>query len=330
MRYFYFFLIVSLVACTSPKDDEITIRGEAFGTTYAVKYFGQEGDAENIQRGIDSIVTAVNKSMSTYIKQSDISKINRGDSTVVIDDMFLDVFMLSGDIHKTTSGYFDPTVGILRNAYGFGDTLALNDLSEGTVDSLMQYVGWNKVNLKKDRTISKKYPEIYFDFNAVAKGYGIDRIASFLDGRKLENFLIELGGEISASGVNLSSKNAWAVGVEGVDSQRDDRYATAVVSLFNKSMASSGNYRKNRVDLVTGKEYVHTINPLTGSAEKSDVLGATVIADNCAVADAWATAFMAMGLERSKEILGREEGIEAYLVYSDGVFMTEGFKSLLK
>ena len=331
MKYVLLTLCISILACKKPSvPDEITLRGEAFGTTYGIKYFGNGNEAAFVKKAVDSVVAAVNQSMSTYIPDSDISRINRGDTTVVIDDMFLDVFTLSRKLNKATSGYFDPTVGTLRNAYGFGDTEALNEVDSETLDSLMQYVGWSKVGLKKKRTISKKYPEIYFDFNAIAKGYGIDRIGAYLESQGYTNYLVELGGEIKASGIDQGDGNLWRVGVESIDSTIEDRTPVASVVLENVSMAGSGNYRKYRVDEATGKQYVHTINPLTGAAEQIDILSANVIAPTCAEADAWATAFMAMGIEKSKTILTQQAHIEVYLTYDGGSYATAGFEKLVK
>ncbi|TVZ53005.1 FAD:protein FMN transferase [Dokdonia sp. Hel_I_53] len=328
MRFYYFLVILIFFSCNQKRtSDEITISGQAFGTFYSVIYFGKGNEAPRIQKGVDSVIYKVNKSMSTYIPASDISKINRGDSTVVVDDMFIDVFTLSRKLYKATSGYFDPTVGTLRNAYGFGDTEAIRIMDSTKLDSLMRYVGWDKVILNEDHTITKRSPEIYFDFNAVAKGYGVDRIAVYLKSKGFENFLIDIGGEIVASGINYNKNKQWIVGVEGIDSNVLNRSAIASVRLANKAMAGSGNYRKNRVDEITGKEYVHTINPLTGSAEKSDVLSATIIANDCATADAWATACMAMGLQRSIEAL-KNHDVEAYLIYDGGVFKTDNFEVL--
>lgn len=326
MRYLSFLLLIVLVSCkTTTVPDKITIRGEAFGTTYRVTYFGDGDEAKRVQKGIDSVVNVVNISMSTYIPESDISKINNGDSTIVIDDMFLDVFMLSRKLHKASNGYFDPTVGTLRNAYGFGDTEALNEIDNATLDSLMKYVGWDKIGLKKNRTITKKHPEIYFDFNAIAKGYGIDRIGIFLESNGHKNYLVELGGEIRASGIDIGDQSSWRVGVESIDSKLGDRKAVTSIALNNRSMAGSGNYRKYRIDETTGKKIVHTINPLTGAAEPLDILSANVIAPTCAEADAWATAFMAMGIEKSKEVLSQQTAIEAYLTYDGGAYYTNGF-----
>lgn len=309
--------------------DQIAIAGQAFGTSYTVKYYGKVSEAPLIQKGIDSVINVVNISMSTYIPESDISKINQGDSTIVVDHMFVDVFMLSRKLHQATSGFFDPTVGALRNAYGFGEEEALKHLDSVTIDSLMHYVGWENVQLREDNTIRKESLEIYFDFNAIAKGYGVDRVGEYMKLKGYENFLIDIGGEIVASGISEQKNAPWTVGIERLDSKVENRTARALVNLSNKAMAGSGNYRKNRTDEATGKQYVHTINPLTGSAEKSDVLSATIIADDCATADAWATSCMAMGLKRSKMAL-KGQNVEAYLVFDGGVFQTEGFSDYLQ
>lgn len=335
MKYFSLLvLLICITSCSQEVQNKITVKGEAFGTSYAIAYFGNVAEAKDIQKGIDSVVYVVNKSMSTYIHNSDISKINRGDSTIVVDTMFREVFTLSRKLHTLTQGYFDPTVGGLRNAYGFGDTKPLAVIDSASLDSMMQYVGLDKVRLSSRGTIEKEHSEIYFDFNAIAKGYGIDRIAVFLQNEKKENFLIELGGELRGQGRNLTKDNSWFVGVESIDSQIENRSAVIVLHLNDRSMAGSGNYRKNRVDSLTGKQYVHTINPITGSAEKSDVLSANVIAPTCAEADAWATSFMAMGLEQSKAVLATLKNVDAYLVFSQGenttgTYITAGFEKLI-
>ncbi|WP_299679281.1 FAD:protein FMN transferase [uncultured Dokdonia sp.] len=335
MKYITLLLLICcLASCKTDTSSQISIKSEAFGTTYAVTYFGEYEKSPRIRKGIDSVVQVVNRSMSTYIPESDISKINKGDSTIVVDTMFKEVFALSRKLHKLTNGYFDPTVGSLRNAYGFGDTKPLAIIDSIVLDSMMRYVGFDKLALSPKGTVQKKYPEVYIDFNAVAKGYGIDRIATFLQNENIPDFLIELGGEIRAQGRHQLKDKSWVVGVESIYSSVQDRQATVTLRLEDKSMAGSGNYRKNRIDSITGKQYVHTINPLTGSAEKINMLSANVIAPTCAEADAWATAFMAMGVERSKAILAIQKDIDAYLVFSDGenstsTYVTDGFKQLL-
>ena len=320
------------VFCEKKEPQPIFLQDDAFGTTYNIQFYS-ERDID-FKKGLDSVIDAVNHSVSTYIPDSDISKVNQGDSTLVVDSIFKEVFEISEEVNKKTNGYFDPTIGVLRNAYGFGDVKPLKEIDSITLDSLMEYVGFHKVNINPDGTVSKEYPQIYFDFNAVAKGYGIDCLGRYLESKGVNDYLIELGGEILTKGENLEKKQKWVVGIEAVDSELEDRSYETTVTLKNEGMASSGNYRKFRIDSLTGKKYVHTLNPLTGSAEMSDVTSSTVIAPTCAVADAYATAFMALGMEKSRQVLKSLPNVEAYLTSNDSlnnhqVFMTEGFKRRL-
>jgi len=338
MNKIFFFLVTTLfISCVNNSSNKTThssfqkkvFKGNAFGTTYSINAFLIED--LKLEKGIDSVIYVVNRSVSTYLPNSDISKINKGDTSIVVDQIFIDNYNISKEVNLNTQGYFDPTIGVLRNAYGFGDEKPLEKLDRKTVDSLLRYVGFNKVSISAENKINKEFSQIYFDFNAVAKGYGIDRIGQFLESKGISNYLIELGGELLTKGINLEKDKDWTVGIENVDSQLENRSYSTILSLKNEAMAASGNYRKFRIDSITGKKYVHTINPITGSAEKSDVTSATVIASTCAVADAYATSFMALGLEKSKEVLANLIGVEAYLTYNDEsnierVFVTEGFK----
>ncbi len=325
-------VFITLFSCSKNSSTAKMLQGEAFGTTYNIKYFSDDGfEAKN---GLDSVIAVVNKSVNTYIPDSDISKINIGDSTIIVDEIFKEVFKLSEKVYKHSNGYFDPTIGVLRNAYGFGDTEPIKNLDKNTIDSLMQFVGFHKVKLNEDGTISKENKNIYFDFNAVAKGYGIDCLGRFLESKGVQNYLIELGGELRGKGKNIEKDSDWLVGIESAESKLEDRSYEATVKLENRGMASSGNYRKFRIDSLTGKNYVHTLNPLNGSAEKSDVTSATVLAETCAIADAYATAFMALGLEKSKTILKNLKDVEAYLTFNDSlnnhqVYITDGFKKYM-
>lgn len=305
-------------------------RGEALGTTFNLIYFANE--ELNFQPEIDSVFTAVNESLSTYIPDSDISKINRGDSLVVVDRMFREVFELSRKVHEDTKGYFDPTVGTLVNAWGFGpgDEIFMDSLA---VDSLLQYVGFKKVSLTSENRIQKNYPNIYFDFNAIAKGYAIDRLAIMLDRKGINNYLVEVGGEVVAKGINLEKEKPWVVGIDDPQVETG-RQLKLLINLTDRALASSGNYRKFRVDSVTGKKYVHTIDPLTGYTKNSNTLGVTIIADSCASADAYATAFMAMDLAEAFKVINSNQNLEAYIIYLDEngetrEFLTKGFKALL-
>lgn len=328
-------VIISLLlfSCENEQEAPKIIQGNAFGTTYGIQYFSNKGF--DIEKGIDSVINAVNRSVSTYMPESDISKINRGDSTVIVDAIFKEVFRISEIVHTNSNGYFDPTVGVLRNAYGFGDTKALNEIDAQTLDSLMPLVGFRKVTITANNTVKKEHPNTYIDFNAVAKGFGIDCIGNYLNSQGVHDYLIELGGEILAKGTNKAKHKSWAVGIEALDSDVDHRNASVIIRLKNKAMAGSGNYRKFRVDSVSGKKYVHTINPLTGSAEESNVTSATVLANTCGLADAYATACMAIGFEKAKEMISKIDDVEVYLTYNDTlneskVYMSKGFELLIQ
>ncbi|MBT8206249.1 MAG: FAD:protein FMN transferase [Eudoraea sp.] len=301
--------------------------GGALGTSYSITYLTKE--PRNYQQEIDSVFEVVNQSMSTYWPDSDISRINDGDSTLQVDHMFRDVFALSKEVYEKTKGYFDPTVGVLVNAWGFGPGAGMK-LDNTKVDSLLQFVGFDKVRITEDNRIQKQHPEIRFDFNAIAKGYAIDRLAVMLDTKGVDNYLVEVGGEIVAKGQNKIKNKRWTLGVD--DPQVEEgRRLKITLELKDKALASSGNYRKFRVDSITGQKYVHTIDPTTGYTKNSNVLSASVIALSCAEADAYATAFMAMELEASKALLQSDKQLEAYIVYLDDAqevreFVTEGFQ----
>lgn len=333
MKHFVFVLIVVLLGGCSLEQGTVKNQtiGNALGTTYSIIYLA---DKEiDYQQEIDSVFAVVNQSMSTYWPDSDITKINQGDSTLVVDAMFKEVFELSRGVYEKSNGYFDPTVGTLVNAWGFGPGQQIA-MDSTTVDSLLQYVGFDKVQLTNKGTISKANPAVFFDFNAVAKGYAIDRLGALLDEKGIKNYLVEVGGEVITKGENTITHKQWTVGID--DPQVEfGRQLKKIISLKDLALASSGNYRKFRIDSITGEKYVHTINPKTGFTRNSSVLAASVVAKNCATADAYATAFMAMDLEASKKILGDQKDLEAYIIYLNEVgeteeYMTEGFKELVQ
>lgn len=304
-------ILLVLIACKQEiRNKDFTLQGLVFGTTYKITYLDA---ATNYQNSLDSLFLLVNTATSTYIATSDISKINSGDSTIVVDAIFSEVFQKSKKIYKETDGFFDPTVGNLVNAYGFGPKNERNDLTDEEVKEQMQFVGFDKVSLI-DGKIIKQDPKIYLDFNAIAKGFGIDVVARFFDEKKIENYLIEIGGEIRAKGTKKNQK-PWLIRVVDPTSAEENE-GFKDINLSNKSMATSGNYRKFRIT-ADGKKYVHTINPKTGFATESNLLSASVIAStDCADVDAYATAFMAMGLERTKAFLKNHPEIEVILLFS--------------
>ena len=264
---------------------------------------------------IDSLIHIMNESLSTYMPNSDISKINSGDTTIIVDALFQEVFKKSAKIYKETEGAFDPTIGILVNAWGFGPETGLSQMEQRTVDSLLVYVGFDQVYLENGKLI-KKYPETYLDFNANAKGFAVDVIARYLESKEIFNYLIEIGGEIRARGVN-SKHQSWRIAIEEPNFDGSRSFQT-IITLKNESIATSGNYRKFKIDSLSGEKYAHTIDTQTGYPSKSNLLSASVIGNlDCADVDAYATAFMAMGLDKTKRFLEKNDEIKAFLIYND-------------
>ena len=326
-----FFLVLSSCTPDTPEIVKNQNVGAAFGTSYSLIYLSNR--SLDFQKEIDSVIDGVNRSLSTYISDSDISKINQGDSTLVVDAMFRDVFKLSKRVYRETDGYFDPTVGVLVDAWGFGPGKQM-ELDSTRVDSLLTYVGFGKVTLTKENTIKKKNADIHFDFNAIAKGYAIDRLALLMNQKNIDDYLLEVGGEVVAKGTNRLKGKQWVVGID--DPQMgEQRELKIAIHLKNRALASSGNYRKFRIDTLTGKKYVHTVNPKTGYTRNTNTLGVTVLAESCGEADAYATAFMAMDLADALILLTAQRRLDAYILYLDErgeaqEFMTQGFKSAIR
>lgn len=314
-----------------PPEEQI-YNGDALGTTYQVKFYHTE--QLDISNALDSIFKVINTSMSTYKPDSDISRINAGDSSVVVDKHFREVFQASRKIYDESGGMFDPTVGKLVNFYGFGPEGSQKEMNARELDSIRMFVGFNKLKLTEEGRIQKEHAEVYMDFNAIAKGYAVDEVARYLNSKNVENYLVEIGGELVAKGSNISKDQMWAVGIDNPDQGEGERKLQAAVKLENRAMATSGNYRKFRTDTETGQSYVHTINPVTGLATKSDLLSASVLAPNCTLADGYATAFMALGYEGSREMLKRLLDVDVYFIYADEnegiqIYTTPGFEESL-
>ena len=313
-RIFIAFIFLWL-GCES-KPELVIHQGYALGTSYGVQYQQIDADYESVQAGIDSIFYVVNKSLSTYLPDSDISQINRGDSTLVVDQHFKAVFNKANILWYKTQGLFDPTVGAWVNAYGFGPEKPLNEISSAQRDSLMQVTGWARIQLKDGRIV-KDNPAIYIDFNAIAKGYTVDLVAHYLSNLGSENHLVEIGGEVVAKGLSPTSGALWKVGIDNPQ-QQEERSLQAVLSLDNQALATSGNYRKYRVDEKTGQKYVHSINPLNGKPVRSKVLSASVKAPDCMTADAYATSLMVMSFEQGKALIEADSSLSAYWILAKG------------
>ena len=280
-----------------------------FGTTYHITY---QCDS-NMAAGIKAELLKVDQSLSPFNDKSVITAVNQN-KAVQLDSMFLDVYNLALHISEETDGAFDITVAPLVNAWGFGfKNSALP--SSYQVDSLRQIVGYQKVSLENGH-IKKKDPRIMLDCSAIAKGYGCDVIAKYLRSRGVKNFMVEIGGEIVTSGLN-PERLPWKV---GVTKPSDDSLSTShelqtVLNVTDMAMATSGNYRNFYYK--GGKKYAHTIDPKTGFPVQHNILSATVIAKSCAEADAYATSFMVMGLEKAQKVMERRPELMAYIIYSD-------------
>jgi len=313
-KVFFFLFLIPFISCENK--DVISfgkMEGLAFGTTFHITMDDPENKIK--ETDIDSLIHAMNKSLSTYLSNSDISKINRGDTTVVVDELFSEVFAKSLQIFNETDGAFDPTIGTLVNAWGFGPGKKISQLDKKQVDSLLVYVGFNKLKLLNNRLI-KEHSETFLDFNANAKGFAVDVIGRYLESQGVQNYLIEIGGEIRARGLN-SSREDWKIAIEKPNFDGSRSFQT-VIPLHNESIATSGNYRKFKIDSISGEKYAHTIDTKTGYPSKSNLLSASVIGDlDCADVDGYATAFMAMGLEKSLRFLEEHSHLKALFIYTD-------------
>ena len=242
-------------------------------------------------------------------------------ASVIVDEYFSDVFNKSIEVSEKTKGLFDVTVAPVVNAYGFGFAKR-EKVNQVLIDSLLKFIGYKKVRLEGKKLV-KEIPQVMLDFNAIAQGYTVDVLAGFLESKGISNYLVEVGGELRARGKKLDGSN-WTVGIEQPDENiADGASINAVIKIKDKSLATSGNYKKFYVE--DGKKYAHIIDPFTGYPAKNNLLSATVIAESCMTADAYATAFMVMGLEKSKQFLSENKdlNLEVYFIYDDnGVWKT--------
>jgi len=323
--------IFLLASCKSELKNSIQISGAAQGTTYHITYLA--GQHSNYREAIDSIFKKIDLSLSTYKPGSVISKMNRNDTAVLADDYFSDVFTKSMEVSEKTKGLFDVTVAPVINAYGFGFTKK-EKVTQSLIDSLLRFVGYKKLRLN-GRKLVKEMPQVMLDFNAIAQGYTVDVLSSFLDSKGIRNYLVEVGGEVRAKG-KKSDDSYWTVGIE----QPDENIAeggtlnNVLIKIKGKSLATSGNYKKFYIE--DGKKYTHIINPFTGYPARNNLLSATVIAGNCMTADAYATAFMVMGLDKAKQFLAGNKnlGLEVLFIYDENglskTYMSAGFEEYVE
>jgi thiamine biosynthesis lipoprotein len=328
MRFLFIALIVPiLISSCTQKPSYIKNEGYVFGTTYHFTYESKT----NLEPELKALLNEFNRSLSTYDPNSIISRINKNDTTVVADSFFMQCFEKSMEISKITDGAFDLTVAPVVNAWGFGfDESKKADAT--LIDSLMHFVGYEKVKMENHRVI-KQFAGTMLDASAVAKGQGVDVAANYLEKQGIQTYMVEIGGEVRVKGINASG-SLWKIGIDKPieDINASNRELQDVVLLKNKSMATSGNYRQFYEK--DGVIYSHTINPKTGYPARHSLLSASVIADDCMTADAFATAFMVMGIDKSIALSTKLDYLEVYFIYADSsntmqVYASEQFKELI-
>ena len=284
--------------------------GFIFGTIYHITYHSDT----NLKKEIEAELKKVDLSLSPFNKTSVISKVNRNENPV-IDPMFKEVFLLAENISNETHGAFDITVAPLVNEWGFGFKKGVEPTRQ-VIDSLKYIVGYQKVKLTPKNYVQKQDPRIMLDCSAIAKGYGCDVVARLLHKNGINDYMIEIGGEIVTRGFN-QKQEPWRIGVNKPtdDSLNTSQELQTILNVTDIAMATSGNYRNFYYK--NGKKYAHTIDPKTGYPVQHNILSATVLAKNCATADAYATSFMVLGLEGAQKILQQHPELMAYLIYAD-------------
>ena len=306
---FFSFLSLLIISCNNDSSNYKRIQGDALGTTYKV-IVQSDSNSSEIKQSIDSIFEVVNNSMSTYRTNSIISRVNQSQNPVEVDIHFIEVFKKSQEIWNLSNGYFDPTAGSIVNLYGMGPNTNVQSINRYKIDSVMQHVGLDKVYLDQQNRIVKAKEGIYIDFNAIAKGYSVDLIKDLLIKINSENFLIEVGGELITMGKNDKNKK-WKVAIQN---PIDLTSYYSEISLDGMALATSGNYRKFRIDSQTGVRYAHIVNPINGESMTNNILSASVVSSSCIEADAWATSLMLMDPKQATKIINNIPDIEVLIL----------------
>jgi FAD:protein FMN transferase len=315
--------------CKNTKEKCIKLEGNAQGSTYHISYYTK--DSLNYKPQIDSLFSIVDSSVSMYKANSIISAINNNDSSVRVNEHFTAIFNKAMEVSHESDGAFDITVGPLVNAYGFGATKKKH-IDKVYIDSLLQFVGYKKVKIVNGKLI-KSAPGVKIDMNAIAQGYTVDLISNFFESKGISKYLVEVGGEVRAKG-KKPDENYWKIGVDKpIDNNNvPGENLQVILMLKDRSIATSGNYRKFYEE--NGVKYSHHIDPKTGRTQHNNLLSVSISAKDCTTSDAYATACLVLGFEKSQELLKKHPELEAYMVYSDKtgklqVFCSEGLQKMI-
>lgn len=302
-----------------PVGEYKTITGNTQGTTYQV--ICQDRPSRNLQPAIEQLLNRFDQSLSTYAPNSLISKINRNEGNVRLDSYLHTLLEKAQEVYMESNGAFDITIAPVANAWGFG-SLPKMKVDSQAIDSLLQFVGMDKIELNGHHLV-KLDSNVQLNVNAIAQGYAVDVLAKMLERKGIVNYLVEIGGELRSKGVNAEGK-AWRIGIDKPEEGNmiAGQNLQAVVSLHDKALATSGNYRKFYEE--DGIKYSHSLDPRTGYPVQDRILSATVLSNDCMDADAYATALMVMGFDKSISFLKKHPELDAYLIYSDeqGEFRT--------
>lgn len=311
-KYLFFIAFIALtIGCNnSNKETDLSYfqeSGEIFHTYYNIKYEYKRSVKEEIMDALQRF----DQSLNPFKENTIISKVNNN-VPVTLDSMFIKVFEKSMEVSRITDGKFDITASPFINAWGFGFK-DMDNVTQETIDSMKPFVGFEKIRIENG-TVVKDDERVQINTSAISKGYSCDIVAYVLQDLGIENYMVEIGGEITMRGVN-DKGNCWRIGIDKPtdDSTAMQRELQTILSICDKAVATSGNYRNYYVK--NGVKYAHTIDPQTGYPSEQNILSATVIADDCMTADAFATAFMAMGVDKSVEAAKTVPGLHYYFIY---------------
>lgn len=313
---------------------KFTLDGRVQGTYYHIVYYHLDDkeaaraklpNSNDIKRGIDSIFKAIDETLSLWNPNSIVSKVNANEQ-VMLNDIFIDNFQSAQEFSRLTDGCFDITIAPIVKAQGFANEQRTKT-DKQQIDSLMQYVGYDKVKIENN-TIKKLYPQTQLDFNAIAQGYTSDKVSQYLTKNNICSHIVDVGGEVYASNRKPDGQQ-WRVAIEQPsETPNAQREYNSFIKIENQSIVTSGNYRKFFVE--NGIKYTHTIDPKTGQNAKHSLLSVSVVAKTATTADALATAFMVMGMEKAEAFIAKHPEYQAIFIYcdTDGKTKTKATKGL--
>ncbi len=327
-KLLYVVLFLLLFSCVNKESVKYSkLAGFTQGTNYHITY--QDKRYRNFDKDIKKIFSEIDAALSVFNPNSIVSRFNKQDNPVEVDEHFRFMFEEAKRLNKKSNGAFDITVGPLVQTWGFGTNKQSEKIDSLLIDSLLKKTGMHHINIADNKVIKKK-KGVQLNFNAIAKGYTVDVIADFFDKKKINNYLIEIGGEVRVKGKN-PKKMLWRIGVDKPEdgNKIPGSALSAIIRLNNKALATSGNYRNYYVK--DGIKFAHTIDPETGYPVQHQLLSTTIVTDKCAVADAFATACMVKGLDKSIEMVENDRQIEGFFIFNDKngkfrIYVTNGLK----